>query len=71
MRTKKTQLLAIELRMIADTLASNHCRKILKEAANRLEDTEKIAEFYRKLAEKGAKKSGRRKMDKNNDRHLR
>lgn len=66
MQTKKTQLLAIELRVIADTLTSNHCRKILKESADRLEETEKIAEFYRRKAEKGARKSGRRKMDKAN-----
>lgn len=58
MRTKNTQLLTTELRMIADTLASNHCKSILREAADRIEETEKIAEFYRKQAEKGAKKSG-------------
>jgi hypothetical protein len=52
MRTKKTQLLTAELRMIADTLASNHCKSILREAADRIEETEKIAEFYRKQAER-------------------
>ena len=60
MDIKSTKLLTAELRMIANTLASQHCRSILQEAAQRLEDTEKIAEFYRKKAEKGAKKSGRR-----------
>lgn len=52
MRVKKTQMLVTELRMIADTLVSDHCRNILIEAAKRLEDTDKIAEFYRKEAEK-------------------
>ena len=59
MATKKTQLLVAELRMIADTLRSEHCQSILKEAAERLEDTEKIAEYYRRKAEKGARKRGR------------
>lgn len=60
MRTKKTQLLTAELRMIADTLTSDYCKDILKEAADRIEETEKIAEFYRRKAEEGAKKSGGR-----------
>lgn len=60
MSIKSTKLLVAELRMIALTLASQHCSTILQEAAQRLEDTGKIAEFYRKKAEKGAKKSGRR-----------
>ena len=60
MSIKSTKLLVAELRMIAPTLASRHCSTILQEAAQRLEDTEKIAECYRKKAEKGAKKSGRR-----------
>ena len=52
---KKTQLLTAELRMIADTLTSKYCGDILREAAERLEETEKIAEFYRKQAEKHIK----------------
>lgn len=52
MKIRKTELLAIELRMIASSLLSRHCQEILEEAADRLEDTEKIAEFYRKEAEK-------------------
>lgn len=52
MSNKKTNLLAAELRVIASTLASQHCREVLAEAAERLEDTEKIAEFFRKKAEK-------------------
>ncbi len=50
MAVKKTQLLVAELRVISDTLASEYCRDILREAAERLEDTEKIAEFYRQKA---------------------
>ena len=53
MAVKKTQLLTAELRMIADTLTSQYCRDILLEAATRIEDTEKVAEFYRKKAEEG------------------
>ena len=52
MAVKKTKLLVAELRMIADTLANDYCRDILIEAAERLEDTNKIAEYYRKQAEK-------------------
>ena len=49
---KKTKLLVAELRVIALTLMSKHCRDCLNEAADRLEEIEKIAEFYRKEAEK-------------------
>ena len=52
MSIKKTKLLISELRVIADSLPSEYSRNILKEAATRLEDTEKIAEFYRKKAQK-------------------
>ena len=52
---KQTKLLVAEVRMIADTVASQHCRGILIEAAQRLEDTDKIAEHYRTLAEKNIK----------------
>lgn len=48
MEIKKTKLLVAELRVIADTLANQYCREILIEAATRLEDTDKIAEFFRK-----------------------
>ena len=57
---KQTKLLVAEVRMIADTVASRHCRGILLEAAQRLEDTDKIAEHYRTLAEKNIK--SRRKI---------
>lgn len=52
MSIKKTKLLVAELRVIADSLTSHHCQEILNEAADRLEETDKIAEFYRKKAEK-------------------
>lgn len=52
MEVKKTKLLVAELRVIADTLVSKYCKDILIEAADRLEDTDKIAEFYRRQAEK-------------------
>lgn len=51
MKVKRTELLCIELRVIASTLTNEHNRDILIEAAQRLEDTEKIAEFYRIKAE--------------------
>lgn len=53
MSIKKTRLLVAELRVIADSFPSEHCREILKEAATRLEDTEKIAEFFRKKCKRG------------------
>ena len=52
---KQTKLLVAEVRMIADTVASRYCRGILLEAAERLEETDKIAEHYRILAEKNIK----------------
>ena len=52
MATKKTKLLIAELRVIAKTLESEYCRDILIEAAQRLEDTDKIAVFYRNKVEK-------------------
>lgn len=58
MELKKTKLLVAELRMIADTLTSKYCRDILIEAAERLEDTDKIAEYYRKQAERKLKSGG-------------
>lgn len=50
MEQKKTKLLVAELRVIALTLCSEYCRDILNEAAERLEDTDKIAVFFRKEA---------------------
>ena len=51
MSIKKTELLAAELEVISDTLTSRYCSQVLKEAAERLVETDKIAEFYRKKAE--------------------
>ena len=59
----ETEVLATELRKIASAFKSNNYREILEEAADRLEETEKIAEFYRKKAERRARKIGRRKVD--------
>lgn len=51
MAIKKTQLLVAELRVIADIQPNEHCRNVLIEAAQRLEDTDKIAKFFRIKAE--------------------
>ena len=65
MGIKKTKLLVAELRVIADTLASEHCRNVLREAAQRLEDTDKIAVFYRNKAELlGGDQNGRKRREK-------
>lgn len=50
-KVKKTKLLVAELRMMADSLRSSYCRDILIEAAQRLGDTDKIAQYYRNKAE--------------------
>lgn len=51
MSVKKTRLLVAEVRMIASVTANDCWREILEEAAERREETDKIAEFYRKEAE--------------------
>ena len=51
MPIKKTKLLVAELRVIADLQPNEHCRNVLREAAQRLEDTDKIATFFRNKAE--------------------
>lgn len=56
MSIKKTDLLAEELRIIADSVISNYCKGELLAAAERLTDLETIAEFYRRKAEKKCKK---------------
>ena len=58
---KKTDLLAAELEVISDTLQSNYCRKVLKDAAERLRDLEGIAKLYRTEATRLVKKFKRRK----------
>ena len=57
MSIKKTKLLVAELRVIAGSL-DDHCKSILNEAATRLEDTDKIAEFFRKKSVKNCKRGG-------------
>ena len=47
----RTKLLVAQLRVIALTLTSKYCRDILIEAAQRLEDTDKIATFFRNKQE--------------------
>lgn len=51
MEIKKTKLLVAELRVIADTVLNQYSKEVLIEAAQRLEDTDKIATFYRNKAE--------------------
>lgn len=43
---KKTRLLVAELSMIARTLTSTYCSDILNEAAERLCELERVAEYY-------------------------
>ena len=52
---KKTQLYAIELEVIADTLQCNYNRNVLKGAAERLRDLEMIADFYHSKKVNGRK----------------
>lgn len=64
-KVKKTKLLVAELRVIAMTLPNKHCREVLREAAERLEDTDKIAKFYWNKAELlGGDQNGRKRRDK-------
>ena len=51
MIAKKTKLLIAELKVIADIQPNEHCRNVLIEAAQRLEDVYKIAKFYCNQAE--------------------
>lgn len=47
LKKQKPELLAAQLRMIANSQRSIYCRAVLIEAASRLEDTNKIAKFFR------------------------
>lgn len=47
LKKQKPELLAAQLRMIANSQSSIYCRAVLIEAASRLEDTNKIATFFR------------------------
>lgn len=55
-KAKRTDLMAVELRVIAGTFDDEHRANILLDAADRLEELEKIAEFYRREANGFAKK---------------
>jgi hypothetical protein len=50
-KKQSAKLLAAELRVIADSIPSKYCRDVLMEAADRLEDTNKIATFFRNKVE--------------------
>lgn len=50
-KVKKTKLLVAELRVIAMIMDNDHLRCIINEAAQRLEDTDKIARFFRNKTE--------------------
>lgn len=56
MNTKETRIIIQELLLIAPTLTSKHCKEILELAAERLEDLETIARFYRNEAENNLKR---------------
>jgi aminoglycoside N3'-acetyltransferase len=59
MNIKKTALLAEELQVIAETFPSSYVRGELLEAAKRLTDLERIAEFFRTEASRLSKKCRR------------
>ncbi len=55
-KAKRTDLMAVELRVIAGTLEDKHRASVLLGAAERLEELEKIAGFYHREADGFAKK---------------
>lgn len=55
-KAKRTDLMAVELRVIASTLEDEHRASVLLDAADRLEELEKIAAFYCREANGFAKK---------------
>ena len=55
MSIKKTDLLAVELEVIADTIQGHYRQNVLKEAAERLRDLDGIAEFYHSKINNGRK----------------
>lgn len=50
---KKTSLLVAELRVLADFQMNGHCRDVVLQAAERLEDTDAIARFFQKISNGG------------------
>lgn len=65
MSIKKTALLAEELIVIANSVASNYCREEILAAAKRLNELERIAEFYHAEASRLARKFRRKEICKN------
>jgi hypothetical protein len=65
MSIKKTALLAEELIVISDSIPSNYVRKEILEAAERLKDLQRIADFYRDEASRLAGKNRRKEICKN------
>ena len=55
-KAKRTDLMAVELRVVASTLEDDHRANVLIDAADRLEELEKIAAFYCREANGFAKK---------------
>ena len=55
-KAKRTDLMAVELRVVASTLEDDHRANVLLDAADRLEELEKIAAFYCREANGFAKK---------------
>lgn len=53
MPRKKTSLLVAELRVLADFQMNGHCRDVVLQAAERLEDTDAIARFFHKISNGG------------------
>lgn len=58
-KEKRTDLLAIELRVIAKSLENEYRAGVLLAAAQRLGDLEKIAEFFCREANKHAPKKAK------------
>lgn len=65
MSIKKTALLAEELIVISDSIPSNYVREELLEAAKRLKDLQRIADFYQAEASRLAGKNRRKEICKN------
>ena len=57
-KAKRTDLMAVELRVIAGTFEDEHRASVLLGAADRLEELEKIADFYCRKANGLAEKAG-------------
>ena len=65
MNIKSTDLLASELEVISDSQRSIYCKEVLREAAQRLIELERIAEFYHKEASRLVRVHRRKEICKN------